>query len=246
MTQAKFRDLTERVFAAEKKGSWSDWTADQQAMITAGDWQGFSISRGYTDDEIIECGIWQDIVADKTKNDPGYLLCVSDLLNKKVLQKLSEDKNNEIIKSSIGPASIRGLMMDIEEKINDNPLHMTANDLPLKHEFIDGLYIRESFVQAGVLFTTRIHKVDHVMILMEGAAEIMTDTGFKRIEAPFRTITKRGTKRVVITETDTVCITVHPTSCTTVEDVEKELYADSFEQVGLDCVSNHQKIGVLA
>lgn len=37
----KFRELTARVIVGEKPGFWSDWTPEQQALYTSGDWRAF-------------------------------------------------------------------------------------------------------------------------------------------------------------------------------------------------------------
>lgn len=152
----------------------------------------------------------------------------------KAQQSLAMDKRGEILRSSHSPARIRAGMMKLEGAIKGHPLAQGPNNFPLKHTFLEGLYIRESFMPAGYLFTTRIHKVEHVQFILSGDVSILTEDGFKRVKAPFHGITKPGTKRVVLTHADTVCITVHPTRCTNVADVEKEIFADSFEELAME------------
>ena len=49
------------------------------------------------------------------------------------------------------------------------------------------------------------------------------------IEAPFHGITKKGTKRAVYIHEDVIFITVHATEKTTVEEVRKDVLAESFD-----------------
>jgi len=232
MDIAEFRSLTQRVMDAEKPGFWSDWTPDQQALYMSGDWKAFSRSRGYTEDQIAECDQWLKVIHE----DRAMLEHVQDIVANKALMSLAADTKGEILMSSRPPEYIRGAMMALESKIKSHPEGKGPDDFPLKHTFVDGLYIRESFMPEGILFTTKIHKVDHAMFIMSGDVSILTEDGFKRVKAPFNGITKRGTKRVVLTHADTVCITVHPTSCQDVTSVEKELFASSFDEVGLSCL----------
>jgi hypothetical protein len=234
ISKEDFRALTQRVMDAEKPGFWSDWTPEQQALHQYGDWKAFSRSRGYTEAEISECDLWLSIIDEGKEQGINVLEWASDIVSKKAIENVLIDKRGEIGKSSITPSRIRGQMVRLENAIKSHPLAQGPEEFPLTHTFTNGQYVRESFMPAGYLFTTRIHKVEHPMFLMSGDVSILTADGFKRVKAPYYTITKPGTKRVVLTHEDTVCITVHPTQSKTVEEVEKELWTDSFEDLGIE------------
>jgi len=104
-----------------------------------------------------------------------------------------------------------------------------ANKLnPLKHSFADGCYIREVFNPAGQLILTKIHKKQHPFFLMEGEMVILTEDGAKTLTAPHHGITEPGTQRVIYSKTDCTFVTVHATNNTNIEDIEKEVIADDY------------------
>lgn len=81
----------------------------------------------------------------------------------------------------------------------------------LRHEFTEGVYIRQSTIGAGAIFTTETHKIDHAFALTEGEAFVWCkQDGWKLFTAPLLGMTKAGTKRVVITKSKCVMTTFHP------------------------------------
>ena len=89
-------------------------------------------------------------------------------------------------------------------------------------------YIREIFMPADQLITTKIHKKLHPFFVMSGRLTIISEDGIKEIKAPYHGITKPGTKRIIYTHEDTVFITVHATDKTTVDEVIKDVSTDDF------------------
>jgi len=107
-------------------------------------------------------------------------------------------------------------------------------DLKVVHRFTPGLYIRETHAPAGMIFTSKIHLKEHPFVIAKGVCHVWMDgSGWVRQVAPFVGITKPLTRRVVFTEEDTVCITFHPTTKTTLEEVEAEIIFSHYEHLGL-------------
>ena len=102
---------------------------------------------------------------------------------------------------------------------------------PTKHSFSDGQYIREIYNPAGLVLVTKIHSKNHPFFLMKGEMSILTEEGVQRIKAPYQGITKAGTKRIIFTHSECVFITVHRTDKLTIEEVEEEVIAESFDQL---------------
>ena len=225
---AYFRRLTKRVIAAEKQGFWSDWTPHQQKMYQTGDWKKFSRSRGYTEAEIDECQSWMDMALEAKNYGVDLLSTVKDLIDAAAAKNVSLDKNCEIEKSSDGMGLQQ--MEALEGKMAEHPDVMTAEDMPVKHSYTDTQYIRESFVPAGVMFTTPIHKTEHPMFIIKGDVTIMTDGKKVRIKAPYYGITKAGTKRVIYTHEDSICVTVHTTKERDPKKLREELVAETMEE----------------
>lgn len=84
-------------------------------------------------------------------------------------------------------------------------------ECPLKHRFTPGLYIREIFMPAGSLITSKIHNTCHPYVVSKGSVSVRIDEGnWQLIEAPFTGITNPGTRRVLYIHTDCVWVTFHP------------------------------------
>ena len=80
---------------------------------------------------------------------------------------------------------------------------------PLVHSFTPGIYIRQIFIPAGCVATSRVHKTEHHFIILKGV--IVVKSGFEDVtyRAPFIGITAPGTRRALVALEDTVWATVH-------------------------------------
>lgn len=97
-------------------------------------------------------------------------------------------------------------------------------DCPVIHRFTPGLYIRETFLPAGTILTSKIHKTEHPYVVSKGTVKVWTEeSGIITIEAPYSGITKPGTRRILRTITDTIWTTFHPTDKTEVDEIEEEI-----------------------
>lgn len=86
-----------------------------------------------------------------------------------------------------------------------------AVDLPLVHRFTPGLYVREIFMPAGTLCTSKIHKTEHPFVITKGRVSVyIPGVGVEHFQAPHFGITKPGTRRVLYIHEDCTWITFHP------------------------------------
>ena len=115
----------------------------------------------------------------------------------------------------------------LQNKIESSPNAITGKNVdkfnPLRHFFADGCYIREIFNPAGELLVTKTHKISHPFFLLQGQMSILSEDGEKQISAPFYSITKAGTKRVIYAHTDCIFVTVHVTDKTDIKEIEKDI-----------------------
>lgn len=103
-------------------------------------------------------------------------------------------------------------------------LGQTPEGLPVTHRFTPGMYIREIFMPAGVVLTSKIHRTEHPFVVLTGVADVFTDDlGAVRISAPCIGITKPGTRRVLHIIEDCRWATFHATDLKTVEEIESEI-----------------------
>ena len=84
-------------------------------------------------------------------------------------------------------------------------------DIIKPYHFIqDSLYIRGIEFPAGTILTSRVHKVQHIGMLIKGSALVFTNyEELHKIEAPTLYHCYPGTKRFIVTLEDAVWCTVH-------------------------------------
>lgn len=104
-------------------------------------------------------------------------------------------------------------------------------DLPPKHTFIEGVYIRELSIPKGAIVVGKLHKQEHVFILSAGDVTILTERGIERLRAPFQMTCGPGAKRAFYAHEDTVMLTVHRTDEKDLEQIEVQLIANDYEEL---------------
>jgi hypothetical protein len=83
-------------------------------------------------------------------------------------------------------------------------------DAPLVHKFTNGMYIREIFMPAGSLWTSKIHKTEHPYVVSYGKAAVSIDNQeWYEITAPYTGITQPGTRRILYILEDCIWTTFH-------------------------------------
>lgn len=86
-----------------------------------------------------------------------------------------------------------------------------AVELPVTHRFTPGLYVREIFMPAGTLLTSRIHKTEHPYVITKGVVSVLIPgTGVETLSAGHVGITLPGTRRLLYIHEDTTWLTFHP------------------------------------
>jgi hypothetical protein len=113
-----------------------------------------------------------------------------------------------------------GEELELKEKTKDERIdelesimaeNMDLVQCPLVHRFTEGLYVREIFMPAGTLITSKIHKTQHQYFVLKGKVSVWIDEGEEVfIEAPYIGVTQPGTRRVLYIWEDCVWATAHP------------------------------------
>jgi len=84
-------------------------------------------------------------------------------------------------------------------------------DCKVDHLFSPGLYTRTIFMPAGALITSRVHNTTHPILISQGLAFVSIDGGeWEAIQAPYLSVTKPGTRRILYIEDDCIWSTFHP------------------------------------
>jgi quercetin dioxygenase-like cupin family protein len=110
-------------------------------------------------------------------------------------------------------------------------------ELPVTHHFSEGVYARELFIPKGTVLTGKIHKFTNLNILIEGELSVSTDTGIKRVKAPFLVVSPPGTKRVAYAHEDSRWLTVHGTTETDLDVIEQAFVAQDEQEYLAFCDS---------
>ena len=105
-----------------------------------------------------------------------------------------------------------------------------ADSFPVRHFFSPGVYARELFIPKGYVLTGAIHKYPQLNIMSKGVLDILTDDGWKRVEAPFTVVSPANTKRLAYAHEDTVWTTILGTDETDVDVIRKEFTCDTEEE----------------
>jgi hypothetical protein len=134
------------------------------------------------------------------------------------------------LETAIDKGDVRDWIVALETNMRKLPDVGIGDCYPLKHNFADGMYVREIQVPKGNLVVTKIHKLAHPCFILTGDCSVLTDLGVMRVHAPYYMITPAGTKRVVYVHEDTVWVTVHRTDSFDLDAIEDEIISTSFEE----------------
>ncbi len=137
--------------------------------------------------------------------------------------------NNDIAKNR---EEIRSMAELLQEKIDCGELQ--SQECPVIHRFTNGCYIREILMPAGTRIIGKIHATEHFNILLTGKVTVVTAEGTEHIVAPYTFVSKAGVQKVVIIHEDCVWQTVHVTDKTDLDEIEKEVIVEDYDQLLID------------
>ncbi len=104
--------------------------------------------------------------------------------------------------------SIDELAVRIQTGVDSGELQ--GAETPLTHYHTKDLYGRRIVVPAGCLFTTRVHKTDHISVAFRGRITMLDADGeSQEITAPDMFVTPAGTHRVVYVHEEVEFATIH-------------------------------------
>lgn len=109
------------------------------------------------------------------------------------------------------------------ERLQSELLKLPQVELHTEHFFADGMYCRYLPRPKDTLIVGKVHKKEHFYMVIQGSVLVTTDDGVKEIKAPAVIVSKPGTKRAVLALEDSVCLTVHRTDKTDLDEIESEL-----------------------
>lgn len=138
-------------------------------------------------------------------------------------------ENGEITLQHTGerPLAVRAKIQQLVRALETTAGYFT--ELPLDHQFANGMYIRRLFIPKGSLIVGRIHKDECINVVEKGDISVLTETGMKRVQAGFTVVTPPGIQKVGYAHEDTIFTNIFRTDETDVDKIEDVLTWASYE-----------------
>lgn len=131
--------------------------------------------------------------------------------------------NTELLAHILGDIQQRAYIdtvRDVQKQLSESP---DVIDVPVQHHFAPGVYIRQMDAAAGTLVVSKMHRTEHMNILLKGSLTVATEDGIQLMTAPCVLKSMPGTKRIGYFHEDSSWITVHPTEETDLEKIEQQV-----------------------
>lgn len=131
--------------------------------------------------------------------------------------------NTELLAHILGDIQQRAYIdtvRDVQQQLSESPDQI---DVPVQHHFAPGVYMRQMDAAAGTLVVSKMHRTEHMNILLKGSLTVATEDGIQLMIAPCVLKSMPGTKRIGYFHEDSSWITIHPTSDTDLEKIEQQV-----------------------
>lgn len=104
----------------------------------------------------------------------------------------------------LAPFASREGILQIEKIVESVAPDNWEELFPITHLFANGVCSREMFMPKGTIVVSRVHKNDCINVLFQGSVSVLSEEGEVRLTAPFKFVSRAGTKRVLVAYEDTV------------------------------------------
>ena len=118
-------------------------------------------------------------------------------------------------------------------------------ECPVTHRFSDGIYLREILMPKGTRIIGKIHSTEHFNVILTGSVTIITAEETIEAKAPYTFISRAGVQKVVIIHEACQWQTLHVTNKTDLEEIEKDVIVDSYDELLVDELLNKEARGLL-
>ena len=156
---------------------------------------------------------------------------MSNNIQKKSTTDLSKDFKSTVTKLE----NDLKLIADGESIIagtKENPIITNSNKIPIRHFFMDGVYVREMKMYKDTVVIGAIHKHLHMCFLLEGHLTVANEDGVVEHIAPCCIESTPGVKRVLYAHEDSLWYNTHknPSNTKDVSQLEKEIIVLSYKE----------------
>ena len=145
------------------------------------------------------------------------------------MSDIIQHENTELLAQILGGIQNKSYIdtvRDVQQQIQDNA---ELIDVPVEHHFAPGVYMRQMNAKAGTVVVSKMHRTEHMNILLTGSLTVATENGIELLKAPVVLKSMPGTKRIGYFHEDSTWITVHPTNETDLNLIEQQVIVPESE-----------------
>lgn len=145
------------------------------------------------------------------------------------MSDIIQHENTELLAQILGDIQNKSYIdtvRDVQQQIQDNA---ELIDVPVEHHFAPGVYMRQMNAKAGTVVVSKMHRTEHMNILLSGSLTVATENGIELLKAPVVLKSMPGTKRIGYFHEDSTWITVHPTNETDLNLIEQQVIVPESE-----------------
>ena len=145
------------------------------------------------------------------------------------MSDIIQHENTELLAQILGGIQNKSYIdtvRDVQQQIQDNA---ELIDVPVEHHFAPGVYMRQMNAKAGTLVVSKMHRTEHMNILLSGSLTVATENGIELLKAPVVLKSMPGAKRIGYFHEDSTWITVHPTNETDLNLIEQQVIVPESE-----------------
>ena len=156
---------------------------------------------------------------------------MSNNIKKKSTTEISKDFKSVVTKLENNLKAIAD-GETIRAGTKENPIVNNSKKIPIKHFFMDKVYIREMKMYEGTIVIGAIHKHLHMCFLLEGHVTVADENGVVEYKAPCYIESTPGIKRVLYAHEDSLWYNTHknPSNIKNVKQLEKEIVALNYNE----------------
>ena len=114
----------------------------------------------------------------------------------------------------------------------EKPIVTDSEKVPIRHFFMDGVYVREMTMFKDTFVIGAIHKHLHMCFLLKGHLSVAHEEDVVEYKAPCFIVSKPGIKRVLYAHEESIWYNTHqnPTNTEDIMQLEKELVCINYKE----------------
>ena len=115
---------------------------------------------------------------------------------------------------------------------DEKPIVSDSTLIPIRHFFMDGVYVREMTMYKDTVVVGAIHKHLHMCFLLTGKITVVNEEETVDHIAPCFIVSTPGIKRVLYAHEDSIWYNTHknPSNTKDVEELERDIVAISYKE----------------